>query len=207
MIREHVAEGKLNAVSGEHTMEKVADTERQTEEEDAVHLMTLHASKGLEFDYVFIIGMNQGLIPLRCKSIEQEEEERRLFFVGLTRARKNLELPIIQIRRSRGHMRHQAIICGCCRRSCLTGKKSREVSRGKANLQKLRKDTRELIREKKQEEEETERNTEARAKRQTSEVRGRGDYSEDEMMIELEFPGYGKTILKAFGEVEVLKGL
>ena len=54
--------------------------------------MTLHASKGLEFDYVFIIGMNQGLIPLRCKSIEQEEEERRLFFVGLTRARKNLEL-------------------------------------------------------------------------------------------------------------------
>ena len=64
MIREHVAEGKLNAVSGEHTMEKVADTERQTEEEDAVHLMTLHASKGLEFDYVFIIGMNQGLIPL-----------------------------------------------------------------------------------------------------------------------------------------------
>ena len=92
MIREYVAEGKLNAVSGEHTMEKAADTERQTEEEDAVHLMTLHASKGLEFDYVFIIGMNQGLIPLRCKSIEQEEEERRLFFVGLTRARKNLEL-------------------------------------------------------------------------------------------------------------------
>lgn len=45
MIREYVAEGKLNAVSGEHTMEKAADTERQTEEEDAVHLMTLHASK------------------------------------------------------------------------------------------------------------------------------------------------------------------
>lgn len=56
MIREYVAEGKLNAVSGEHTMEKAADTERQTEEEDAVHLMTLHASKGLEFDYVFTSG-------------------------------------------------------------------------------------------------------------------------------------------------------
>ena len=54
--------------------------------------MTLHASKGLEFDYVFIVGLNQGLIPLRCTSMEQEEEEMRLFFVGLTRARKNLEL-------------------------------------------------------------------------------------------------------------------
>mgnify|MGYP000385175110 CR=1 FL=1 len=57
-----------------HTMEKGRQIQNeQTEEEDAVHLMTLHASKGLEFDYVFIIGMNQGLIPLRCKSIEQEK--------------------------------------------------------------------------------------------------------------------------------------
>ena len=54
--------------------------------------MTLHASKGLEFDTVFIIGVNQGLIPLQCRSFEQEEEERRLFFVGITRAENNLEL-------------------------------------------------------------------------------------------------------------------
>ena len=44
------------------------------------------------FDTVFIIGVNQGLIPLRCKNFEQEEEERRLFFVGITRAENNLEL-------------------------------------------------------------------------------------------------------------------
>ena len=59
---------------------------------DKVNLMTLHASKGLEFDTVFIIGVNQGMIPLRCKNFEQEEEERRLFFVGITRAENNLEL-------------------------------------------------------------------------------------------------------------------
>lgn len=52
-----------------------------------VKLMTLHASKGLEFDTVFIIGVNQGLIPLQCRSFEQEEEERRLFFVDITRAK------------------------------------------------------------------------------------------------------------------------
>lgn len=60
--------------------------------QDKVRLMTLHASKGLEFSYVFIIGVNQGLIPLRGKSYEEEEEERRLFFVGMTRARDHLEL-------------------------------------------------------------------------------------------------------------------
>ena len=63
-----------------------------TETPERVKLMTLHASKGLEFDTVFIIGVNQGLIPLRCKNFEQEEEERRLFFVGITRAENDLEL-------------------------------------------------------------------------------------------------------------------
>lgn len=62
------------------------------ENEDAVSLMTLHASKGLEFSCVFIIGVNDGLIPLRGNTGEQEEEERRLFFVGLTRAKERLEL-------------------------------------------------------------------------------------------------------------------
>ena len=59
---------------------------------EGVRLMTLHASKGLEFHRVYLIGMNQGLIPLRCKTMEQEEEERRLFFVGMTRSKVELEL-------------------------------------------------------------------------------------------------------------------
>ena len=62
------------------------------EAEDAVQLMTLHASKGLEFTCVFIIGVNDGLLPLRGTGFEQEDEERRLFFVGMTRAKEQLEL-------------------------------------------------------------------------------------------------------------------
>lgn len=65
-----------------------------SEEEALEHvwLMTLHASKGLEFSHVFIIGVNYGLIPLHPSGFEEEEEERRLFFVGMTRAKDYLEL-------------------------------------------------------------------------------------------------------------------
>jgi DNA helicase-2/ATP-dependent DNA helicase PcrA len=59
---------------------------------DSVKLMTLHASKGLEFFQVFITGVNYGLIPLHTRNEEEEEEERRLFFVGITRAKDYLEL-------------------------------------------------------------------------------------------------------------------
>ena len=77
-----------------------------------------------------------------------------------------------------------------------------------ANLQKLRKETRELIREKKQEEEEQKETRKPKRKGRHPKY-GEGEIiSEDEMMIELEFPGYGKKqFLKAFGEVEVLKDL
>lgn len=59
---------------------------------DSVKLMTLHASKGLEFKQVYIIGVNLGLIPIMCKNDEEEAEEKRLFFVGITRAKDNLEM-------------------------------------------------------------------------------------------------------------------
>ena len=63
-------------------------------DEDSVRLMTLHACKGLEFPFVFIVGVNNGLIPLRTASpgARDREEEKRLFFVGVTRARDYLEL-------------------------------------------------------------------------------------------------------------------
>lgn len=62
-------------------------------DEDAVKLMTIHAAKGLEFDHVFLIGMNEGVFPSdRVKTFEAMEEERRLAFVAMTRARRTLTL-------------------------------------------------------------------------------------------------------------------
>ena len=57
--------------------------------------MTVHASKGLEFDAVFVVGLEQGLFPsLRDDQERDPEEERRLFYVALTRARKHLFLDL-----------------------------------------------------------------------------------------------------------------
>jgi superfamily I DNA/RNA helicase len=60
---------------------------------DAVTLMTLHASKGLEFPVVFLYGLRQGILPLKTgKGAVNPEEERRLMYVGMTRARDELIL-------------------------------------------------------------------------------------------------------------------
>lgn len=61
--------------------------------QEAISLMTVHASKGLEFDAVFVTGLEAGLFPLeRAGETEDPEEERRLFYVALTRARKKVYL-------------------------------------------------------------------------------------------------------------------
>ncbi len=69
---------------------------------EGVKLMTVHASKGLEFDYVFITGLEQDLFPSgrssESKSGEDSEEERRLFYVAVTRARKKLYLSYANMR-------------------------------------------------------------------------------------------------------------
>lgn len=71
-----------------------SDQDQMKDEQNAVSLMTVHASKGLEFDTVFIVGLEQGLFPsIREEdSTRDDEEERRLFYVALTRARRRLYL-------------------------------------------------------------------------------------------------------------------
>ena len=66
--------------------------EKTGKSKDGVRLMTLHQAKGLEFSYVFITGLEEGLLPhsRSVDDIHQLEEERRLFYVGVTRAKKNL---------------------------------------------------------------------------------------------------------------------
>lgn len=78
---------------------------RENGEPDAVKLSTLHASKGLEFGHVFLIGVEEGILPHR-ESIDTDkiEEERRLMYVGITRAQKSLNISWCKKRKRAGEM-------------------------------------------------------------------------------------------------------
>lgn len=83
----------------------VADMSEHKEEKDAVTLMTIHSAKGLEFDCVFLCGLEEGIFPHQNSfgSESEIEEERRLCYVGITRARKRLFLTNAKRRILYGH--------------------------------------------------------------------------------------------------------
>lgn len=177
-------------------------------DKESVKLMTLHASKGLEFSYVFITGVNYGLIPLQTKNMEEEEEEERLFFVGITRAKDNLELSYYTdpdyYRASPGASRYINKIPKNIIEDDVQENKQ-------VNLKELKKQ----IQEEKAKGSRETKNIESVVSNKASnlsikevkhEKYGIGKVrSEDDTMIEVEFDNYGlKEFIKAFSELEFL---
>ncbi|OOM76727.1 ATP-dependent helicase [Clostridium sp. BL-8] len=176
---------------------------------DAVKLMTLHASKGLEFSYVFITGVNYGLIPLHTRDME-EEEEQRLFFVGITRAKDYLELSYYT------NPDYHKAAPGESRYIHMIPEKliqNDKVKNNNVNLQELKKQIQEAkaqgIKEEASVTEKVElpvveEINETSIKKVSHKKYGTGKVlKEDDMMIEVEFENYGvKEFIKAFSELE-----
>jgi ATP-dependent DNA helicase Rep len=106
------------------------------DEQEVVTLSTLHASKGLEWPHVVLAGINEGLLPFRSDSeemtVERLEEERRLMYVGITRARTTLAVSTLR-RRKKG-------------RETIAGVPSRFIAEMKLNEAKAQEDPRERLR-------------------------------------------------------------
>ena len=99
--------GELGLTPLDHFLQHaslITDVDRQNSNADAVTMMTLHNAKGLEFPAVFITGLEDGLFPLRRAqdTPDEMEEERRLFYVGITRAMRKLYLSHARSRRRNG---------------------------------------------------------------------------------------------------------
>ncbi|KEY60454.1 DNA helicase Rep [Serratia sp. DD3] len=95
----------LTQVVTRFTLRDMMERGEGDEDLDQVQLMTLHASKGLEFPYVFLVGMEEGLLPHQS-SIDEDniDEERRLAYVGITRAQKELFFTLCRERRQYGEL-------------------------------------------------------------------------------------------------------
>jgi len=107
-VQEFIAWLKRKAEAEEKTLIEMIQTvalinmlEGKDQEPDAVSLSTLHAAKGLEFPHVFIIAAEEEILPFRDSDEKQVEEERRLMYVGITRAERSLQISYCK-RRKRG---------------------------------------------------------------------------------------------------------
>ena len=113
-IREFTSQNQVDTgpLTLEHYLENVAlltdaDTEKP-EDFDKVTIMTVHSSKGLEFKVVFVVGMEEGLFPstMSVSTLEDIEEERRLFYVAITRAKNRAFLSHVETRFKWGNITH-----------------------------------------------------------------------------------------------------
>lgn len=88
-LREHIASDKLSESIGklERNINPVVNFDN-----DSVNIMSIHKSKGLQADYVFILGLNDGVLPNEVWGVDSLEAQRRLLFVGMTRARVQLHM-------------------------------------------------------------------------------------------------------------------
>ncbi len=105
MAEQEEGDPDLTTLVAKMALMDILDRHQESEAGDAVRLMTLHAAKGLEFPHVFLVGMEEELLPHRV-SIEEEsiEEERRLAYVGITRAQKTLTMTLAARRRRGGEL-------------------------------------------------------------------------------------------------------
>ncbi len=93
----------------------VADIDNVSEDDDKVLLMTLHSAKGLEFDHVYLAGLEENVFPSYITLMNEEsdpdglEEERRLAYVGITRAKKHLTLTCAKSRMNRGQIEYNKV--------------------------------------------------------------------------------------------------
>lgn len=191
------------------------DLETSEDSKSSVKLMTLHASKGLEFDYVFIIGINDGLIPLNSKDEAIEEEERRLFYVGITRAKKFLELSFYTSPNGNRVFPGPGRYLSYLPEKYLTGsvRQKRNPNEAAEHLQDLKKMVlEERIRKAEATEtttkvqEQPEKNPTAAERKVEHPKYGRGVVvSENEEIVRVQFEDYGeKELLKAFSQLKYM---
>ena len=98
-------EKTLKEVVQRLTLRDMMERDQENDDSDAVQLMTLHASKGLEFPYVYLMGAEEGILPHQTSVDEGNvDEERRLMYVGITRAQRELTFMVCKERRQYGEL-------------------------------------------------------------------------------------------------------